>query len=217
MLNILIIILAATLLPVLLHYDNKENRKGLIPTKTVLSSLFVLAILIQAHPISRYYHFLLVGLVFCLGGDIFFAFPQKKMFLFGLVSFLLGQVFYIFGFFYVAQISQWTWVGLLTVIVISVWVYFWLRPHLGSMKVPASLYIIAITIMVSGSWSVLGDYNLTQSGRIMVFAGALSFYFSDVFVARDRFLKKEFLNRLIGLPMYYTGQFLLAFSVGFLR
>ncbi len=46
---------------------------------------------------------------------------------------------------------------------------------------------------------------------------ALSFYVSDVFVARDRFLKEEFINRLVGLPMYYAGQFLLAFSVGLLR
>jgi hypothetical protein len=28
-------------------------------------------------------------------------------------------------------------------------------------------------------------------------------------------LKKKFINRLIGLPLYYSGQFLLAFSVGF--
>jgi uncharacterized membrane protein YhhN len=85
------------------------------------------------------------------------------------------------------------------------------------MKLPVLFYVIVITIMLSGAWSVLGDSNLTRPGRIMVFAGALSFYFSDVFVARDRFLKEEFLNRLMGLPMYYTGQFLLAFSVGVLR
>jgi uncharacterized membrane protein YhhN len=51
----------------------------------------------------------------------------------------------------------------------------------------------------------------------MAFTGAVAFYFSDVFVARDRFMKKEFLNRLVGLPMYYAGQFLIAFSLGFLR
>jgi uncharacterized membrane protein YhhN len=158
-----------------------------------------------------------VGLAFCLGGDVFLVLPQKKMFLFGLVFFLLGHVFYIFGFFYVAQSSQWTLVGFLTMLVISVWVYLLLEPHLRSMKAPVVLYVIIITTMVTGAWSVLGDSNLTQSGRIMVFAGALSFYFSDIFVARDRFLRKEFLNRLIGLPMYYTGQFLLAFSVGLLR
>jgi hypothetical protein len=51
----------------------------------------------------------------------------------------------------------------------------------------------------------------------MVFAGAVAFYFSDVFVARDRFVKNEFINRLVGLPMYYAGQFLIAFSLGFLK
>lgn len=51
----------------------------------------------------------------------------------------------------------------------------------------------------------------------MVFGGALLFYLSDIFVARDRFLKTSFLNRLVGLPIYYAGQFLLAFSVGLLR
>jgi len=138
------------------------------------------------------------------------------MFLFGLIFFLIGHIFYIFGFFYVVQVSHWTGLGLLTVLAISVWIYFWLRPHLGSMNAPVILYIIIITIMFSGAWSILGDSNLAQPGRIMIFIGACSFYFSDIFVARDRFLRKEFLNRLIGLPMYYTGQFLLAFSVGLL-
>lgn len=217
MLNTLIIVLAAILLPGLLYYENRVNQKGLLLTKTILSLLFVIAALVQPHPISVYYYCLLVGLTFCLGGDIFLALPQKKMFLFGLVFFLLGHVFYTFGFFYVAQSSQWTLVGFLTMLVISVWVYFWLKPHLRSRKAPVVLYLIVITIMLSGAWSVLGDSILAQSGRIMIFTGALSFYFSDIFVARDRFLRKEFLNRLIGLPMYYTGQFLLAFSVGLLR
>jgi hypothetical protein len=70
--------------------------------------------------------------------------------------------------------------------------------------------------MACGAWSVLGSYHLALTGRIMVFVGALSFYLSDIFVARYRFVKKEFMNRLIGLPLYYTGQFLLAFSVGLL-
>ena len=85
------------------------------------------------------------------------------------------------------------------------------------MNLPVLLYIIVITLMMSGAWSVLGDGTLALSGRIAVFTGALSFYVSDIFVARDRFLKTEFLNRLVGLPLYYFGQFLLAFSIGFLR
>ena len=217
MLNFFIIVVAIILLLGLLYCENKKNRRGLLLTKTLLSSLFILAVLVQAHSIPRYFYYLLVGLIFCLGGDVFLALPQKRMFFLGLVSFLFGHIFYIFSFFYVAQTSLWTWVGSLIVLAISGWVYFWLRPHLGSMNLPVLLYVIVITAMVSGAFSVLGDANLHSLGRIMVFSGALSFYFSDVFVARDRFLKNEFVNRLVGLPMYYTGQFLLVFSVGLLK
>jgi hypothetical protein len=70
--------------------------------------------------------------------------------------------------------------------------------------------------MVVGAWTVLAAGELTLSGRMLVYIGALSFYFSDIFVARQRFLKAEFINRLVGLPLYYGGQFLLAFSTGFI-
>ena len=216
MINTLIIILAVILLAGLLHFEKVENRKGLLPTKTTLSALFILAVLLQPHPIPSYYQFLLLGLACCLIGDICLTSVRKNMFLLGLIAFLIGHVFYILGFFSVASTSQWTWVGSLIVVFVSGLVYFWLRPHLGSFNLPVLFYVIVISVMVSGAWSILGDSDLVISGRIMAFAGALSFYFSDVFVARDRFLRKQFLNRLAGLPMYYTGQFLLAFSVGFL-
>jgi uncharacterized membrane protein YhhN len=216
MLNVLIIILAAILLCGVLFFEKRENRRGLVPNKTLLSLLFILAVLIQPHPTPSYFYLLLAGLLLSMGGDIFLTLPQGKMFLFGLVSFLLGHLFYILAFFSVAETSTWTWIGLLTVCVLSIWIYSWLRPHLGSMNIPVLVYVIIISIMVSGAWTVLGDLDLHRSGRIMVFVGALSFYFSDVFVARDRFIGQQFLNHLLGLPLYYAGQFLLAFSVGLL-
>ena len=216
MLNVLIIILAAILLCGVLFFEKRENRGGLVPSKTLLSLLFVFAVLVQPHPTPSYFHILLAGLLLGMVGDIFLALPQRKMFLFGLVSFLLGHLFYILAFFSVAETSTWTWIGLLTVCVLSIWIYFWLRPYVGSMNIPVLLYVIIISIMVSAAWTVLGDLDLNRSGRIMVFVGTLSFYFSDVFVARDRFIGQQFLNRLLGLPLYYAGQFLLAFSVGLL-
>jgi len=35
-------------------------------------------------------------------------------------------------------------------------------------------------------------------------------------VARDRFVNKAAINRILGLPLYFGGQFLLAFSIGYL-
>ncbi len=215
--TISIIVLATALLVGLLYFERKEDRKGVLMTKTPLSCLFVVAILLQPHPIPGLYHFLSAGLLFCLAGDVCLAFASEKIFLMGLVSFLLGHVLYLIGFFHAGQISQWTWLGTVFVLLISAGVYLWLRPHLGAMKVPVLAYVLVITAMVSGACTILGDSKLSVPGRIMLFAGAVSFYFSDVFVARDRFVNKGFINRLIGLPMYYTGQFLLAFSTGLLR
>jgi uncharacterized membrane protein YhhN len=215
-LNIIIIVSGAILLPFLLYYEYMENHRSILPTKTALSTLFVITVLIQPHPISTYYHLLLLGLLFCLGGDVFLALPQDKMFLLGLVSFLVGHIFYIIGFLSVAHINTWTWLGTFIVLVFSGYVYFWLKPHLGTMKVPVLVYIIVITIMLSGAWSILGESILARLGRVMVFSGASCFYVSDLFVAQDRFMKKAPINRFLGLPLYYTGQFLLAFSVGLL-
>jgi len=214
MLQIAIIALAGALLPILLYYEYMEDRRGLLPAKTALSALFVITALVQPHPVSLYYHFLLIGLLFCLAGDIFLALPEERMFRLGLASFLVGHLFYIVAFFITAHLSAWTWCGTLVALIGSGWIYLWLKPSLGRMKTPVLAYIVAITIMVSGASSLLGDARLDWTGRTMVFAGACSFYISDIFVARDRFVKKEAMNRFVGLPLYYGGQFLLAFSVG---
>jgi uncharacterized membrane protein YhhN len=217
MLNTVIVLAAVVLLVGLLFFEKNGELKGKVPTKTVLSSLFILAALLQPHPIPAYFFILLIGLIFCLGGDVFLALPQERMFLFGLVSFLLGHVCYVVCFFYVADLNPWTWGGSAISLAVSGLVFFWLRPHLGAMLVPVIAYIIVITAMVIGAFTVLGDTTLHSTGRFMVLFGAVSFYISDLFVARDRFLKLEFANRILGLPLYYAGQFLLAFSVAFIK
>jgi uncharacterized membrane protein YhhN len=215
MLHIAIIVVAGALLSWLLHYECREGPRGLlVPVKTALSTLFVITVLIQPHPMTAYFRFILTGLLFCLAGDVFLALPQDRMFRLGLASFLVGHIFYSVAFFTTAQLSAWTWCGTLIAVILSAGIYLWLKPRLGTMNTPVLAYIVVITIMVSGAWSLLGDALLAWAGRIMVFAGACCFYISDIFVARDRFVKKEALNRLIGLPLYYGGQFLLAFSVG---
>ena len=214
--NTLIIIIAVILLGALLFFEKQGKPGAVLPVKTLLSLLFIITAAVQPHPLAGYYYLLLIGLIFCLGGDVFLALPQEKMFLCGLVSFLLGHVFYVIAFFSIAGLNPGTWIGVGICLVLSGGIYFWLRPHLGSMNLPVLFYVIVITVMVVGACTVLGDSRLALPGRMIVFWGAVSFYFSDVFVARDRFLKPEFLNRLIGLPLYYCGQFLLAFSVGFL-
>ena len=84
------------------------------------------------------------------------------------------------------------------------------------MKTPVMAYIVVITVMLIAAGGVFGDLQLTSAGRFLVLNGAFSFYISDIFVARQRFVQPSFLNRLIGLPLYYLGQFQIAYTTGLL-
>src|SRR4030042_2243853 len=216
MMNGLIIILGIILLFGTLYYEKKKNRIPLLITKSTLSLLFVMTALQQPYSVPAYYHYLFVGLFFCLIGDICLALPQKKAFMGGLVAFLVGHVLYIFGFSALTQIYDWISAWLFIFFCMSALIFLRLRPHLKSMLIPVLLYILVITIMVSGAWGVFWKSSSQISGRVFILLGSLCFYFSDVFVARNKFIKEEYRNRLFGLPLYYTGQFLLAFSVGLL-
>ncbi|MCP4605148.1 MAG: lysoplasmalogenase [Proteobacteria bacterium] len=214
MLNTLIIAVAASLLILLLYARKKKHQKVVLLAKTALSLMFILAVWLQPHPTPVLYHLLLAGMCFCAGGDVCLALTPRWMFPVGLTAFLLGYLCYFSGFCSIGTTNQWTWIGASIVIFVSTPVYLWLRPHLGSMKIPVLIYIVVIGVMLVGAWSVLGNVGLALSGRVLVFSGTLLVYCSDIFVARNRFIKDEFLNRLLGLPVYYVGQFFLAFSVG---
>ncbi len=217
---LLIIAIASTLLVILVTLEQRGGGNASRPrlvVKTALSMLFVATALVQTGPGDGFYTSLIIGLVLCLLGDVFLALPGRRMFLLGLVSFLLGHLAYVVAFISLS-LSSASWLtvmgGLVTATVSGAVFFLWLRPHLGKMLLPVSAYVVVITAMVIGAWTVLGDSGLAASGRSMIFSGALLFYLSDLAVARERFVKKDPRNALIGLPLYYAGQFLLAFSPG---
>ena len=69
-------------------------------------------------------------------------------------------------------------------------------------------------ILVGGAMAMFANGTISSTVRWLVLPGALLFYASDIFVARDRFVKPGFDNRLFGLPPYFAAQFMFAFSLG---
>jgi len=212
MLNIVIMVAGGLLLLGLLFAEKKDSLKGKLMTKPLASVGFILLAVFQPHPVPGYYYWLLAGLVFCLGGDVFLALPQKPMFLLGLISFLLGHLLYVGGFLSLVPIAAWFQVSTLVVVLVSTAVFVWLKQHLGSMLGPVIVYIGVISLMLIGALAVFNSAGVAYRGRWLILIGALLFYLSDLFVARNRFVRKEYVNRLIGLPLYYAGQYLLALS-----
>ncbi len=73
---------------------------------------------------------------------------------------------------------------------------------------PVVAYILVISAMI-----VCASATISSDASRLIPAGALAFYISDLSVARDRFVEAGFVNRVWGLPLYYLGQVLLAWSV----
>ena len=217
MLRYILLIVAASLLTGLVWAESTGNNWLALGFKTPLSILFVITALLQPKVFPKYFKFVLIGLIFGLVGDVCLALPGLTAFRVGLVAFLAGHILYILAFAILTSRADWINPVNILIIAISGCVYLWLLPHLGKMLVPVTFYIVVITVMAAGAWAAFRNPGVRRLGAWFILVGAVFFYVSDIFVAHQRFVMEQFYNRLIGLPLYYTAQFLLAFSVGLVK
>ena len=155
---------------------------------------------------------ILAGLVFCAIGDVLLIPRSPAHFLGGMAAFALGHGAYIAAFLIGgAAISGLSIAALALMLSLSAGVLIGLRNRLGAMKGPVAAYSLIISVMVAAGaahWSFAPSAN---SGALA--AAAVAFALSDVSVARDRFGRNSFINRLWGLPLYYAAQCLFAVNV----
>lgn len=187
-----------------------DRRALLYIAKPAASVGFIVVALGSGGLDNSYGWWILVGLGLSLLGDVLLMFRGWAPFRIGLVSFLLAHVAYAVAFLDAGISVPW-WLGAGVVALLAALVVTrWLLPHIESdMRAPVLAYVVVISGMVSLAVGVSG------AGRsLLVGAGAGLFYLSDLFVARDRFVTPSLANTLVGLPLYYGGQILLALSVG---
>jgi uncharacterized membrane protein YhhN len=217
MIDTILLTAAIILLVALLYFEKRDSTRGRLLTKPFLSALFVAVVLTGPKPDPIYASLVLAGLLFCMAGDIFLIFfAWQRLILVALVSFLTGHILYSAAFFLLSRPGMLTWIAGACCVACSGIVFAWLRPHLGRMLIPVVAYATFITVMVIGAASVLGEGAAETAVKTLVFSGAILFYASDIFVARQQFVARQYLNRLVGLPLYYIGQFMIAYSIRFL-
>jgi uncharacterized membrane protein YhhN len=151
----------------------------------------------------------LAGLALCMLGDVLLI-PRNRSGIFraGVFAFLLGHVAYSAAFLTVPL----SFIGLAgggALLAVVLWkVLRWLGPALPTdMLAAVRTYMVVIGVM-----STLACGVTAAGGPWQVAVGALAFTASDVSVARDRFVKHEFVNRAWGLPLYFGAQLLIAAS-----
>jgi uncharacterized membrane protein YhhN len=125
------------------------------------------------------------------------------------MSFLTGHVAYIAACTTASPIVDWSLLPLIPLAAAGLATARWLWPHLGLRRMSVSAYVVVISVMVWGAIAAVAAGSLP--GRFAV--GAVFFYLSDLAVARHRFVRSEFINRVLGLPAYYAGQILIALSI----
>jgi uncharacterized membrane protein YhhN len=191
----------------LLWAERNGSRAGLWVAKPAASLAFLWVALAMGALESSYGQLVLLGLVLCLLGDVLLIPLQRPAaFRAGVFAFLAGHVAYSAAFL-TQPISM---VGLVAAAVLLALVLGgvlrWLAGSLPKdMAGPVRAYLVVIGIM-----SALACGVTAAGGPWAVAVGALAFTASDVSVARDRFVRHEFVNRAWGLPLYYAAQLLIA-------
>ncbi len=185
-------------------------RAAMWATKPVASAGFLLAAWLSGAATSDYGRLILAGLVLSWLGDVLLIPKARAWFLAGLGAFLLAHVAYAAAFAQRGVSPRTVALAWVPIVLVGVVVLRWLRPHVPrKMQAPVVAYVIAISAMVAlaaGTFAARADWR--------VLAGALLFWISDLFVARNRFVSPGLENRVIGLPPYYAAQLLLAATTG---
>ena len=192
----------------LLHAIRVEDRTLEVISKTAASVTFVALGWVRWSAGDTVGGWLLAGLALCALGDVLLL--GKRTFDQGLLAFLLGHVLYILGFCAALPVSAWPLAAAVPLVGAAVAAIRWLWPHLGHRRFTVAAYIVVISMMVWGGFSTWWRQGLPWTAAV----GALLFYLSDLAVARHRFVDPAFINRAIGLPLYYVGQLLIALTIG---
>lgn len=195
------VLLTAAALAVHLWADARGRAVPRALGKGLASAAFLLLAALRLAP-DRYGLLVLAALGLSAAGDLALLGRAKAAFLAGVGLFLAAHVAYAVAF---GPRSRPPAVAAAALAIAAVLVVRWLWPHLGALRLPVLAYACAITAMLLLALGV-------PDRRVQL--GAALFYLSDLTVARDRFVAPGVANRVVGLPLYYAGQLLLAWTAG---
>jgi alkenylglycerophosphocholine hydrolase len=159
---------------------------------------------VLAHDGDRYARLVATGLGLSALGDVLLEFPG--LFVAGLGAFLCAHISYILAF-----LTDSTRPHLLRAVPFLVWLglaYARMRPGLGEMAIPVTVYVIAIGVMLWRAAARIGEVPSAVPSAI----GAVLFGLSDTLIGLDRFHAPIPGVRYPIILLYWAGQALIAAS-----
>ncbi len=153
---------------------------------------------------THYGRWILLGLIFCFGGDVF----GSRAFEMSVVSFFLAHVAFIAAFVVRGIVWRRAGVAMVPVLAAATAAAIWVHPHVPDrLWLGILAYITIISLMVVFALGGRGGMMY----RLAVL-GAVIFYVSDIFVARGKFVGSGNLNTVFCYPLYYSACLLIAHS-----
>ena len=204
--NLLALVTVACILLVALLLIGRDFPAAV--AKLVASSGFIVLAIHVGGLRSNYGRIILLGLTFSWLGDVALIGETQSLFLLGLGAFLLAHIAYIAAFVVFGVSVKWVVVAVLPIALIAITVSLWLAPYIPQeLVIPVRVYTAVISLMVIGAFGTRG-----QGATILVLAGAVMFFLSDLSVAALRLVQTDMPTYILGLPLYYAGQVCLALS-----
>lgn len=175
--------------------------------KPLASAAFLLVVALEPLDDTTRATFIVAGLVLGAIGDVVLMARADAAFLVGLGAFLVGHVAYVVAFAADQGASGLVAVGAAVAVVLGAGSLRWLWHRLaGPFRAAVPVYVVVIAVMVALAIGAARSHPVTAVGAVL-------FAVSDLLVARERFVSSSRWNPVVGLPLYYAGQFLIAVSV----
>ncbi len=160
-----------------------------------------------------------LGIIFSLLGDVLLMFSLERMFLPGLVAFLLAHIAYVIGFnIPLPELSAWA-LGMAFIIAIGGGRI--IRRILSAldgksqsrMRMPIIVYSLVISVMLLSAMIKLTDISWGANAALLVTVGAFLFYLSDIILAWNKFVTPIQHGRIYNIAAYHLGQIALIAGV----
>jgi uncharacterized membrane protein YhhN len=153
-----------------------------------------------------------MGLLLSIIGDVVLISSSDRMFIVGLVAFLLTHVFYLIGL--KEELLNFTAWSTILILFIYVNAMRLLRRIVavmrakgqGVLSVPVIVYGLVISLMLYAAMATMYDPAWKTSAAILVSAGAILFWISDLILAWNKFVSPLKNGPLFIIVSYYLGQ-----------
>ncbi len=192
---------------ILLDYYDQTNLYRITKPLTTLAIIALATKYGRSEVYRRYWWFIVLGLWFCLGGDMFLLW--EDYFIYGLASFLIGHLLFTSAFISVHGWSR----NLMILFLLLIYGGFFfglLQPHLGSLLWPVVFYVLCIILM---AWQGIGLWwKDRQPAFQLVAVGVILFVLSDSILAYNKFVDVIPHSGVFVLSTYWAAVGMISYS-----